>query len=71
MAPQLSPSTTTQIRNGRRSVAVARRRALVAALGLAVLAAVAPVTAAHPARAAPASGPARLPWRPRQPDRQP
>ena len=49
MAPQLIPSTTTQARNGRRSVAVVRRRALVAALGLAVLAAVVPVTAAHAA----------------------
>jgi outer membrane biosynthesis protein TonB len=47
MAPQHSTSSTTQARNGRRSVAVIRRRALVAALGLAVLAAVVPVTAAH------------------------
>ena len=53
------PTTTTQPRNGRRSGAlragtraargagVRRRRALVAALGLAVLAVVVPVTAAH------------------------
>ena len=55
MTPQ---PTTTQPRNGRRSGALragtraargagVRRRALVAALGLAVLAAVVPVTAAH------------------------
>ena len=55
MTPQ---PTTTQPRNGRRSGALragtraargagVRRRALVAALGMAVLAAVVPVTAAH------------------------
>ena len=53
MAPQLSPSPTIQTRNGRRSVAVVRRRAVVAALGVAVLAAVVPVTAAHAAPQSP------------------
>ena len=53
MTPQPSTSSTTQARNGRRSVAVLRRRALVAALGLAVLAAVVPVTAAHAAPQSP------------------
>lgn len=53
MTPQPATSSTTQARNGRRSGTRAargagvRRRALVAALGLAVLAAVVPVTAAH------------------------
>ena len=58
MTPQPTTTTTTQPRNGRRSGALragtraargagVRRRALVAALGLAVLAAVVPVTAAH------------------------
>jgi hypothetical protein len=57
MTPQPTTSSTTQARNGRRSGALragtraargarVRRRALVAALGLAVLAAVVPVTAA-------------------------
>ena len=53
MTPQPAASSTTQARNGRRSGTRAargagvRRRALVAALGMAVLAAVVPVTAAH------------------------
>ena len=53
MTPQPAASSTTQARNGHRSGTRAargagvRRRALVAALGLAVLAAVVPVTAAH------------------------
>jgi len=58
VTPQPTTTTTTQPRNGRRSGALragtraargagVRRRALVAALGLAVLAAVVPVTAAH------------------------
>ena len=53
MTPQPATSSTTQARNGRRSGTRAargagvRRRALVVALGLAVLAAVVPVTAAH------------------------
>jgi len=53
MTPQPATSSTTQARNGRRSGTRAargagvRRRALVAALGMAVLAAVVPVTAAH------------------------
>ena len=53
MTPQPATSSTTQARNGRpagtraaRGAGV-RRRALVVALGLAVLAAVVPVTAAH------------------------
>jgi len=46
MTPQ--PTLTAPARNGRRpGTRAARRRALVAALGLAVLAAVVPVTAAH------------------------
>jgi hypothetical protein len=53
MAPQPSTGSTTQGRNGRRTVAVIRRRALAAALGLAVLAAVVPVTAAHAAPQSP------------------
>lgn len=53
MTPQPATSSTTQARNGRHSGTRAargagvRRRALVAALGMAVLAAVVPVTAAH------------------------
>jgi len=53
MAPQLSTGSTTLARNGRPPVAVVRRRALVAALGLAVVAAVVPVTAAHAAPQSP------------------
>ena len=53
MAPQLSTGSTTLARNGRPPMAVARRRALVAALGLAVVAAVVPVTAAHAAPQSP------------------
>ena len=50
MTPQSTPSTTPA-RNGRRSGV--RRRAHVAALGLAVLAGVVPVTAAHAAPQSP------------------